>query len=118
LDKDKLKPINGGSDSYLNDEKKQRLIQHLCNVTYLHQHQIITDIKITFDIEYSIPGINKWLHRNRFSYIKPKGVPHKFDEEKQANFMEYYNALKAALTYEQPLLFIDAVYPTQATKII
>jgi transposase len=118
LDKDKLKPINGGSDSYLNDEKKQRLIQHLCNVTYLHQHQIITDIKITFDIEYSIPGINKWLHRNRFSYIKSKGVPHKFDEEKQANFIESYSALKAALTYQQPLLFIDAAYPTQATKII
>jgi hypothetical protein len=64
LDKDRLKPINGGSDSYLNDEKTQRPIQHLCDVTYLHQHQIITDIKMTFDIsDYSIPSINKWLHK-------------------------------------------------------
>jgi transposase len=37
---------------------------------------------MSFDIEYSIPSINKWLHTNRFSYKKPKGVPHKFDEEK------------------------------------
>jgi transposase len=118
LDKDRLKPINGGSDSYLNDEKTQRPIQHLCDVTYLHQHQIITDIKMTFDIsDYSIPSINKWLHKNRFSYKKPKGVPHKFDEEKQANFIEHYNVLKAALTDEQLLLLIDAVHPTQATKI-
>jgi predicted HTH transcriptional regulator len=33
LDKDKLKSINGGSNSYLNDEQTQRLIQHLCDVT-------------------------------------------------------------------------------------
>ena len=29
-------------------------------------------------------GFNKWLHQHNFSYKKPKGVPHKFDEEKQA----------------------------------
>jgi hypothetical protein len=86
--------------SHLDIDKRE----HLCDVTYLHQHQIITDIKMSFDIEYSIPGINKWLHKNRFSYKKPKGVPHKFDEEKQAKFIEYYNVLKAALTNEQPLL--------------
>jgi hypothetical protein len=44
-------------------------------------------------------------------------VPHKFDEEKQAEFIKAYEALKATLTEDEPLLFIDAVHPTQATKI-
>ncbi|WP_420174136.1 winged helix-turn-helix domain-containing protein [Morganella morganii] len=26
--------------------------------------------------------MNKWLHRNGFSYKKPTGGPHKFDAEK------------------------------------
>ena len=38
LDNCKLKPESGGSNSYLSDEQTQRLIQHLCDVTYLHQY--------------------------------------------------------------------------------
>ncbi len=117
LDNDKLMPVSGGSNSYLNDEQTQGLIVHLCDVTYLHQHQIIAYIQKTFGIKYSVPGINKWLHQNRFSYKKPKGVPHKFDEAKQADFIEYYKGLKEALGDDEPLLFMDAVHPTQATKI-
>lgn len=117
LDNDKLKPDNGGSESHLNDEQTQCLIQHLCDVTYLHQHQIIAYIKKTFGIEYSVSGLNKWLHHHNFSYKKPKGVPHKFDEDKQADFIEYYKKLKEAFGDDEPLLFMDAVHPTQATKI-
>ena len=114
---DKLKPQSGGSESYLNDEQTQCVIEHLCEVTYSHQHQIIAYIKETFGIEYSVPGINKWLHQHRFSYKKPKSVPHKFDTQKQADFIEKYNALKASLNDDEVLLFMDAVHPTQATKI-
>jgi transposase len=28
-----------------------------------------------FGVKYSVPGINKWLHQNRFSYKKPKVCP-------------------------------------------
>jgi len=62
-------------------------------------------------------GMNKWLHQHGFSYKHPKSVPHKFDIEKQAEFIRYYEILKASLTNEEPLLFIDAVHPTQATKV-
>ena len=44
-------------------------------------------------------------------------MPHKFDEAKQAEFIEKYTALKARLNADEPLLFMDAVHPTQATKI-
>lgn len=60
--------------------------------------------------------MNKWLHRNGFTYKKPSGVPHKFREEKQRQFIEYYKELKTTVG-DEPILFIDGVHPTQATKI-
>ena len=113
----KLTLKSGGSEGYLNADQTQQLVQHLCEKTYLHQHQIVAYIKETFSVKYSISGLNKWLHQNSFSYKKPKGVPHKFDEEKQAAFITHYKELKASLNSDEPLLFMDAVHPTQATKI-
>jgi transposase len=77
----------------------------------LHQHQIIAYIQKIFVIKYTVPRINKWSHQNRFSYKKPKGVPHKFDEVKQTDFIKYYEALKETLGDVEPLLFKDAVHP-------
>ena len=117
LDKGKLKLESGGSDSYLSKEQTKALNLHLSEVTYLHQHQIITYVKATFNIVYTVSGMNKWLHQNGFSYKKPKGVPHKFDEALQAEFIKKYEALNESLSVDEPLLFMDAVHPTQATKI-
>jgi len=113
----KLTENRGGSAGYLNEEQTQQLIEHLCETTYLHQHEIIAYIKASFNIDYSIPGLNKWLHQHRFSYKQPKAVPHKFDPQKQDQFIEDYTALKASLGEDEPLLFMDAVHPTLATKI-
>ncbi|PKH04531.1 IS630 family transposase, partial [Psychromonas sp. MB-3u-54] len=114
---EKLTPQSGGSDGYLNEAQTTQLIEHLCDVTYLHTHQIVAYIKASFNIEYSVSGLNKWLHQHRFSYKQPKGVPHKFDVEKQNDFIKFYDALKESLKDDEPLLFMDAVHPTQATKI-
>jgi hypothetical protein len=61
--------------------------------------------------------LNKGLHQHNFSYKKSKGVPHKFDEDKQADFIAFYEQLKSTLASDERLLFMDAVHPTQATKI-
>jgi hypothetical protein len=37
--------------------------------------------------------------------------------DKQAAFIEHYEQLKASLNESEPLLFMEAVHPTQATKI-
>ncbi|MFT6987905.1 MAG: transposase [Psychromonas sp.] len=113
----KLTSTSGGSQSYLNAEQTQHLIDHLCDVTYLHTHQIVAYIEETFKVVYTVSGLNKWLHQHQFSYKQPKGVPHKFDVDKQTAFIEYYKQLKANLSENEPLLFMDAVHPTQATKI-
>ncbi|MFT5634848.1 MAG: hypothetical protein ACI89T_000278 [Cognaticolwellia sp.] len=60
--------------------------------------------------------VNKWLHHHGFSYKYLKGVPHKFDEKKQADFIEKYTELKAQ-AIDEPILFMDAMHPSQATKV-
>jgi transposase len=111
-----LRSENWSSEEYLNKEQTQQLINHL-DVTYLHTHQIAAYIKETFKVQYTVLGLNKWLHQHQFSYKQPKGVPHKFDVDKQAAFIEYYEQLKVSLNESESLLFMDAVHPTQATKI-
>lgn len=117
LNSEKLTIESGGSDSRLTDAQTEQLTQHLCDVTYPHAHQILAYIEKTYDVTYQISGLNKWLHQHNFSYKKPKGVPHKFDEEKQAEFIAFYKQLKSTLLPDERLLFMDAVHPTQATKI-
>jgi transposase len=80
-------------------------------------HEICRYIEETFYVHYSIPGIHKWLHRNKFSYKQPKGVPHKYDSEKQDDFVEAYETLKEKVADDEPILFMDAVHSTQATKV-
>lgn len=117
IEEKKLTPDNGGSLSHLNDEQTKQLIEHLSAITYFHTHQICTYIQTTFDVTYSVSGLNKWLHHNGFSYKQPKGVPHKFCANKQDDFIDEYVLLNTEMTDNDVLLFMDAVHPTQATKV-
>jgi transposase len=115
LQSEKLKPENGGSQSRMSAIQTMQLIEHLAENTYFHTHQIVAYVEAEFGLRYSVAGMNKWLHHNGFSYKKPKGVPHKFSPEMQQAFVEYYNnVLKPS---EAPVLFMDAVHPTQSTKL-
>lgn len=113
----KLKNESGGSESHLTDEQTQELVAHLEENIYAHNHQIVLYIKERFDVTYTVAGLHKWLHRNGFSYKKPKGLPHKADTELQKQFIEEYNQLKQDVGDDEPILFMDAVHPTQATKL-
>ncbi len=117
LKKDKLKPENGGSESHLNDEQSEQLIVHISEHTYAHVYEIVSYIFERWAVKYTVSGLNKWLHQKGFTYKKPKGVPHKVDANKQAEFIEHYEELKASLPESEVVLFMDAVHPTQATKI-
>lgn len=113
----KLKNESGGSESHLTDEQTQELIAHLEENTYAHNHQIVLYIKEHFGVTYTVAGLHKWLHRNEFSYKKPKGMPHKADAELQQQFVQEYNQLKQEVGEKEPILFMDSVHPTQATKL-
>ncbi len=115
LQSEKLKPENGGSQSRLSATQTMQLIEHLTEKTYFHTRQIVSYVKGEFGIHYTVAGMNKWLHRHGFSYKKPKDVPHKLKPEEQQAFIEYYNdVLKSN---DAPVLFMDAVHPTQSTKL-
>ncbi len=113
----KLTPEKGGSEGYLNDEQTQQLIEHLTEFTFFHTHQIYRYIDKKWGIKYTVSGLNKWLNQHGFSYKQPKGVPHKFNEALQSAFIEEYESLKATVSENEPILFMDAVHPTQATKL-
>lgn len=117
LKKEKLMPENGGSESLLNGDQAKQLIEHIAQHTYAHVGQIARYIFERWSIQYTISGLNKWLHKQGFTYKRPTGVPHKFDEQKQADFIKRYEALKTTLPEDEVILFMDAVHPTQATKI-
>jgi transposase len=116
LTKEKLKPNNGGSKSHLSTPDTKKIIHHLSDKTYRYSYEIIEYIWVNYQVKFSISGLNKWLHQQGFSYKKPKPVPHKFDPQKQAEFIERYQQLKSQ-AIDEPILFIDAMHPTQATKI-
>jgi transposase len=113
----KLKNESGGSSSHLTDEQTQKLIAHLEEHTYAHNHQIVLYIKEHFGVTYTVSGLHKWLHRQGFSYKKPKGLPHKADPELQKQFVAEYEQLKKEVGNDEPILFMDSVHPTQATKL-
>jgi len=61
--------------------------------------------------------MHDWLIQHRFSHKKPKGTPARFNAERQAEFINKYDELKATLSPNELLLFMDSVHLTQETKI-
>lgn len=113
----KLKNESGGSSGQLSEEQTQKLSAHLEEHTYHHNYEIVMYVKERYGVSYTIPGMHKWLHRNGFSYKKPKGRPYKADFELQKQFISEYEKLKEEVCSDEPILFMDAVHPTQATKL-
>jgi transposase len=113
----KLKPENGGSASALTAAQTQQLIEHLEVNMYSKVSEICAYVVETFGIQYSVPGMTDWLHRNNFSYKQPKGIPSKADPEKQAEFIKTYARLMNTTPDDEPILFGDGVHPTMATKL-
>lgn len=113
----KLTLASGGSESHLTEEQTQALIAHLDEHTYHYVHDIIAYVEKKWSIIYSVPGMNKWLHRNGFSYKKPKGHPHKANKEQQEQFIKAYQELKKSLGPDDAVYFADSVHPSQATQL-
>ncbi len=112
LEEAKLTVIKGGSDSFLPNEQTEALTAHLTEALYHHTHDIVVYIRERWSIEYSVSDLNKLLHRQGFT--KPKGRPYKVNLAKQVAFMK---KLKASLNNSEKILFINAVHPSQATKL-
>jgi len=114
---EKLEIQSGGSVSKLDEAQSKELELHLEENTYATAKEIVSYIKKKYGISYTAEGIHAWLARYEFSYKKPKGVPAKFNKEKQEAFIEKYESIKDSLEEDEVILFMDSVHPTQETKI-
>ena len=117
LREEKLKPSGGGSRSKLDDQQTEELIAHLEQNTYPSTKEIIAHVTLTYEVSYTQQGMHDWLIQHRFSHKKPKATPAKFNAERQAEFIKKYDELKATLSPNELILFMDSVHPTQETKI-
>jgi transposase len=113
----KLKIESGGSESKLGEIESKELDEYLKENTYATAKEIVVYVKEKYKVSYTPEGIHAWLARHEFSYKKPKGVPAKFNKEKQEAFVEKYESIKDSLEDEEIILFMDSVHPTQETKI-
>lgn len=117
LQTQKLAPHYPGSGEKLNDEQSQALTVHLEDKTYMTVAAICAYVKASYEVDYTLAGMTAWLKRHGFSYKQPKGVPAKADAAKQQAFVEAYEQLKETTPPGEPILFIDSVHPTLASKV-
>jgi len=101
----------GGSESKLNLEQAQELLNHLERFTYLHVKEICKYVQDAYGIHYSVSGMTGWLHEHNFVYKEPIKVPGKLDPQKQEEFIKKYEELKANLPENEEIVFLDAVHP-------
>lgn len=113
----KLKPENGGSAGKLDGQQSRALEQHLQDKTYLKVSDICAYAAQAWQVVYTVPGMTKWLQAHGFRYKQPKATPAKADIRLQEAFIETYLKLLEDTPAHDPILFIDAVHPTMATKI-
>jgi transposase len=85
--------------------------------TYVKAADICAYVKETYGVTYHTKSMNVWLVNHGFSYKKPKPVPAKANPELQQKFVEEYQQLCETTPEDEPILFLDAVHPTMATKI-
>jgi transposase len=117
IDSKKLSISTGGSESKLSSAEAAEIIKHLDETTYLKVSQICIYVSDKYGITYTVNGMTNWLKSNGFSYKKPKGTPAKADPIAQKEFIEEYERVKKSTPANEPVLFIDGVHPTMATKV-
>ena len=73
-------------------------------------------ITAEFELGYSHSGRLKMLRRLGFEYRKPKALPRVADEDKQAEFIAFYQDLMTKLPANEAVYFVDAVHPGTPDK--
>jgi len=113
----KLGALHQGSVEKLSSEQSNDLELHVDENLYTKAHDIAGYVKEKYGIDYTVAGMTDWLKRHNFSYKETKGQPSKSDMERQEFFVMHYTEFKKITPANEPILFIDAVHPTMATKI-
>ena len=108
-----------GACCKLTAKEEIELIKYLSTTTHLTANSIRAYVLKQYRVKYTVAGITKWLVRNEFVYKKPKHVPSKLDEQKQQDFIDYYDELKQSIDKENSvIMFMDAVHPEYQSQAV
>lgn len=110
-DEKNLQKRSGGSLERLSLSESELLTEHLDRQVYQRVDAICDYVARNFSQEYSVSGMTRWLHRHGFSYKKPRVIPGKLDQERQALFIERYYSILNQMNDDEQLYFTDAVHP-------
>ncbi len=105
-----------GGNSQLTSDQETALSEWLEGHLSRSSGEVRAWMAATFGVSYSHSGCLKLLHRLGFEYRKPKALPRVADEEKQAEFIAYYEHLMTSLPADETVYFADAVHPQHQTK--
>lgn len=121
----KKKGLNGllefhysGGQAKLTKAQELELKNHLIDSPhiYLTAKEVASFVRHHYQVNYSVIGVTKLLHRLGFVYKKPKLIPAKADRIKQQQFLDEYFKLKAHLEDKDQIYFLDATHPTYNTR--
>ena len=113
----RLTPNHKGSEPILNKEESKKLAAHLENQVYTKVKDIQVYVQQTFQKHIALSTVLRWLKAKGFSYKKPVLRPKGVDVQKQEEFIKHYHQLmNEAAVNDDPVLFCDAVHPTQQTQ--
>jgi len=104
-----------GGASDLTTVQQQELTKYLEANTFPTASAVSAYIEKKYQVKYTSNGVTKLLHRLGFSYKKPRVIPGKVNLEKQAEFVEEYEQIKARLGKNDSIHFMDASHPTHNT---
>jgi len=105
-----------GGQARLSSMQQQAIKAYFTEGTPQTAKEAVAYIQKTYGIRYSVIGITKVLHRLGFVYKKPKIIPGKASQEKQAVFLEQYKTTKLGLREKDRIYFLDATHPQHNTK--
>ena len=109
-----------GGQTKLTKTQELELKNHLVESEhiYLAAKEVAGFVKSTYQVNYSVIGMTKLLHRLGFVYKQTVIIPAKVDPIKQEHFLQGYLGLKENLKQDEKILFLDGVHPTHNTQTV
>jgi transposase len=105
-----------GGQTRLTFNQEQELRTFLKTNTQRTVKEVVEHIRKTYQINFSVIGTTKLLHRLGFTYKKPKVIPGKADRVKQIEFLKQYQNIKSQLKTNDQVYFLDSTHPQHNTQ--
>jgi transposase len=113
----RFKSNHKGSVKILNSAESAELSLYLQENIHTDVKDIMAHIDKAFEKKMSRSAVYSWLKANDFSFKKPILAPKNPDPKAQQEFIDGYEKLcNQASLDDEPILFGDAVHPTQETR--